>query len=129
MYLCSVNINSKGAGWSDWRASDGEIFETAKGTVIRYALDGDRCELTLSDGKVMQTRRGEQCVTICFEEGKQTECIIGSGGFTGSFKIFTKSLKILSGKGGYRITIEYLSGVDGELINLSFTAMRKGNKI
>lgn len=124
---CKVNIRSVGNGWTDTKLTDGK-FSEADGTVrINYLLDGDECRLTVEGKKVTQERRGGQYVKINFEEGKKTECVIGSGGLTGSFEIFTRSIRFISGKGGYKLSLEYINGSDKEPIKLDFTAVKKGN--
>lgn len=128
MDIYKVNISSAGCGWTDNKTAEGEITEADGAVIINYSLDGDECVLTVKDGVVTQERRGEQYVKITFEEGEKTQCAIGSGGLSGSFEIVTRSIKFISGKGGYKLSLEYLNGSDKELVNLTLTAVKKGYK-
>lgn len=125
-----VNINSCGGGWSDEKITEGVLTVADSGEIsLAYALDGDSCNLTVKDGKVTQTRRGEQCVNVTFIKGLSTQCTVGSGGLSGSYEVFTRKLEYVSGKGGFRLSLEYLSGSDKELIRLTLTAVRKSRGI
>ena len=126
MNLYRINIRSVGNGWTDNKLTEGEVTETKSGVIVKYPLDGDECILTVDGGKVTQQRTGGQFVKITFEEGAKTQCTIGSGGLSGSYEIFTRSLKFISGKGGYKLSLEYLNGSEGEIIKLTLTAVKKG---
>lgn len=120
-----VIIRSDGRGWTDEKITEGEVSQVGNGVRLLYSLDGDGCELTANAKRVVQKRSGDQSVAIEFVEGKSTECVIGSGSFRGSYKIFTKSLKFVSGKNGFKLSLEYENGSDGELIKLILTAYVK----
>lgn len=127
MSLYKVKISSVGNGWTDEKTTEGEIIESDGGVCIKYRLDGDECVLTVKDKTVTQDRHGEQCVKISFKEGERTQCVIGSGGLAGSYEVFTSSIIFFSGKGGYKLSLEYLNGSDKEPIKLLLTAVKKGN--
>lgn len=124
MSMYKVNIRSKGNGWVDERTATGTVFSDENTFTLNYSLDGDECTLTYNNGKVTQIRRGENCLRLDFEEGKRTSCIIGSGEVCGSYEIYTRRIKFLSGKGGYKLDLEYEGGADCELINLNLTAVK-----
>ncbi|MDE6441626.1 MAG: DUF1934 domain-containing protein [Clostridia bacterium] len=119
-----INITSNGANWSDNKTCEGDVTFSDGAVIINYTLDGDKCTLTVDSGKVVQNRVGAQNVNVQFEEGKKTSCIFGSGGLSGSFEILTEKIKIVYGKGGLRLNLEYLSGSDRERVNLTLTAFK-----
>lgn len=119
-----INITSRGNGWSDSKTCEGEVVVSDGVTVINYTLDGDKCTLTSNGAKVIQKREGLQCVHIEFEEGKKTICTFGDGAMSGSFEVLTKKIKFVSGKGGLRLELEYLSGSDKEPVSLTLTALK-----
>lgn len=125
MNLYNMNIRSVGEGWTENKSVECEITETDSGVIFKYRLDGDECILAADCKKVTQKRTGKQFVEISFIEGEKTRCTIGNGGFCGSYEIFTRSLNFISGKGGYKISLEYLNGSEGELIKLTLTAVKK----
>ncbi len=120
-----VTVNSRGSDWSDSKSSDGVLTLTPSGCKIVYYIDGDECVLSVDGGCVTQERCGEQNVRINFELGKRTQCVIGSGGLAGGYDIFTRRLETLSGKGGFRVELEYANGSDEEIINLTLSAVYK----
>lgn len=119
-----INITSCGSGWSDCKTCEGEVIVSDGAAVINYTLDGDKCTLTADGAKVIQNREGLQRVHIEFEEGKKTICTFGDGAMSGSFEILTKKIKFVSGKGGLRLDLEYLSGKDMEPVSLTLTALK-----
>ena len=120
-----VTIRSVGRGWTDEKETCGEVLQTPDGVSLKYTLDGDDCTLTVGNGRAVQERKGSQPVCIEFIEGSHTDCVIGSGSFCGSYKIFTKSLKFVSGSSGFKLALEYENGSDTELIKLILTALEK----
>lgn len=128
MNLYKVIIRSRGNGWTDEKVTEGELFETQNKVKLVYALDGDNCVLEITEGRAVQTRRGEQCLKITFEEGKYSDCVIGEGNMSGSYKIFTRKIEFLRGKNGFSLSLEYENGSDREIINLKLTAHIKEKK-
>ena len=120
-----VIIRSEGRGWTDEKITEGKVSQVKNGVRLAYSLDGDGCELIANAKRVVQKRSGDQCVAIEFVEGKITKCKTCSGSFRGSYNIFTKSLKFASGKNGFKLSLEYENGSDGELIKLVLTAYVK----
>ncbi len=121
---CRVNIRSSGDGWSEDIGTEGKISFSDGALCLNYTLKGDGCSLTFKNGAATQIRRGLQCLSLSFIEGQKTNCVIGEGGLCGSFGITTSKLKIVSGKGGFRLSLEYISGTDGEKVNLVLTAVK-----
>ena len=119
-----VNIDSCGRGWTDKKTADGLLTEDKDGVKLFYEIDGDECTLTYKNGKAVQKRQGEQFVEIAFEQGQRTSCTVGSGGLSGSYEVFTNKLNFVSGKGGFKLSLEYTSGTDRELIKLTLTAVK-----
>lgn len=121
---CRVRIRSCGDGWSEDVSTFGEILTTEDSVGLKYTLNSDECSLSYKDGRVTQERKGSQNLRLEFCEGRKTFCTIGSGSMTGSFDILTRSIKFFSGKGGFKLKLEYNSGTDGEKISLSLTASK-----
>ena len=122
--MYKVNIRSNGNGWVDERTATGTVSSGENAFTLNYFIDGDECALTYNDGKITQIRRGGNCLRLDFEEGKCTSCVIGSGEVCGSYEIYTRRINFLSGKGGYKLTLEYEGGADRELIILNLTAVK-----
>ena len=125
MNLYEIKIDSRGSGWTDKKITQGTATEEDGAVRISYKIDCDDCTLFVDGKRAVQERRGSQPIKITFEEGNKTECRIGDGGLVGSFEVFTKSFKFISGKGGYFLSLEYINGSDEELIKLNFTAIKK----
>lgn len=119
---CKVNINSSIGGSGNSVCADGYLEASEDKFTVSYALDGDKCTLSYCDNTAEQIRVGGQNVKITFKEGEKTFCEIGTGAFHGGFEVYTKTLKLISGKGGVKLTLEYFSGTDGEKNALSFVA-------
>ncbi len=119
---CRVKITSFGNGWESSVTSDGDIIFSDLAAVVNYEIDGDKCTLVYRDGLLEQRRNGSQNLHVTFREGSVTSLEIGSGGVCGSYRVYTKNIKYLSGKGGIRLTLGYESGEDREGITLVFTA-------
>ena len=126
MVIYKINISSVIDGFEELKTAEGEVVQAGEKVTFKYGLDGDECLISVNCGKAVYERSGEQCVKINFEEGVKTLCEIGSGGFYGSFEIYTQSLKFISGKGGYKLSLEYLNGNENQLIKLTLTAVKKG---
>lgn len=121
--MYKINITSRGRDWSDSKTCEGEVTFASGETIINYTMDGDACTLKTDGVKAVQSRVGEQNIYIEFEEGKKTQCTFGSGSLSGSFEILTKKIKFVSGKGGVKLNLEYLSGNDEEPVSLTLTAL------
>ncbi|MDE7439397.1 MAG: DUF1934 domain-containing protein [Clostridia bacterium] len=106
----------------------GRFTKSDDGMRFDYVLDGDECTLTVKESEAVQTRRGEQNVKMIFRKGEQTECFLGSGGFSGAFGVFTHELQFADcvlniGKKSvkvYTLLIVYTLGEDK--IELTFSA-------
>ena len=129
MELYKIKINSAGNGWKDEKSTSGTVEAEGERITVNYSLDGDMCTFSYCGGKAVQRRRGGQNIEISFEEGGYTQCVIGEGDLAGAFKVFTRSLIIKRGKGGFRIILNYESGEDRENIKLQPTAVKstRGN--
>lgn len=124
---CRINIVSSGDGWNDSVTAYGTICEKGDSLRLDYPIAGDECTLKVENKIVTQERRGSQYFYLTFTENETTKCIIGEGALSGSYDIYTHSIKILKGKGGCRITLIYNSGSDGETIRLTLTAAKLAN--
>ena len=119
---CKVTIISSSAGFESRVTSDGLLKIQPTGCEVNYSLDGDFCTLAVKDNVVTQKRTGGQNILMTFSQGETSVCEIGTGGLCGSFEIFTENLKFTKGKGGVKISLEYISRADGEKMHLTFIA-------
>ncbi len=123
MDLYKIEIKSYGNGWMDKRTSIGEYTDDGAPR-FRYEIDGDSCVLSVKDGAVTQTRKGENEFAFVFARGKTTKCVFGSGGMSGEFDIYTDTLKIYRSDGVFRLTLGYRCGDNDEKMKLIFTAVK-----
>ncbi|MDE5721965.1 MAG: DUF1934 domain-containing protein [Clostridia bacterium] len=119
---CKVTIISSSADFDSRVSSEGLIDFLPDGYEVTYSLDGDFCTLTVTDNTVTQKRTGSQNIFMTFSQGETTLCEIGMNGFCGGFEILTQKLTLTKGKGGIKISLEYISRVDGEKTYLTFIA-------
>ena len=119
MKLCSIEMRSEGEGWKSNISAEGKV-ENNDGVKFFYEVDGDSCTLSYKDGIVTQQRLGEQNITITFQEGIKTYFMLKSGGFSGSYDIFTHRLNFNAGSAEYLLRLEYLNG--DEPVKLTFKA-------
>lgn len=122
---CKIEIKSKIDGSANSVSVYGRVAKTASEIQFNYVLDGDDCTLTVKENEVVQLRHGEQNIKMIFRKGEQTECSLQSGGFSGTFTVFTHDLKFTecgtnAGKIIYTLLIVYTLGE--EKIDLSFSA-------
>ena len=120
MNLCSIEIISEGDGWESRITAEGRV-KIAQAVEFSYPIDGDECTLSYINGVVTQRRVGGQNITITFKEGEETFCNLSSGGFSGSYGIFTRRLSFNSNGSGYLLSLEYLNG--DEPVTLTFKAI------
>lgn len=90
---CRIEIISLIDGESSTISTMGKATKTSSGFCFDYALDGDECTITVADNKVVQSRRGEQNIELTFKRGEETQCFLSSGGFEGTFTVFTNNLQ------------------------------------
>ncbi len=115
---CTVTIDN---GKTDGRfVSKGKLGFGAEGFTVFYQLDGDKCMLTYSGGRVVQERRGRVPMVMRFTQGKQTECTLGDGTNTGSFPVFTDKIEIKNDDKSVSVKLFYT--LAGEFVTLSITA-------
>lgn len=119
---CKITVKSEGNGWREEVKSDGFITFYKDGFSAVYEIDGDRAEFKYSDGKCRQKRSGDQNIFIEFKEGAHTTLEISSSGLSGKYEIYTERLKYLIGKGGVKVSLNYISGEE-ERIYLTFCAV------
>lgn len=122
---CKIEIKSRIDGSENSVSANGRVAKTASKMLFDYVLDGDGCTLTVNENDVIQERRGGQNIKMVFRKGEQTECFLQSGGFSGTFTVFTHDLQFSergtnSGKNIYTLLIAYTIGE--EKIELSFSA-------
>ncbi|HBN12750.1 MAG TPA: hypothetical protein DD415_03950 [Clostridiales bacterium] len=123
MELYKIKIKSSGDGWTDNRTSIGKYYDDGV-MRFKYEIDGDVCVLSVKDGVVTQTRKGDNEFAFVFERGKTTKCVFGSEGMRGEYAIHTDKLKIYRGDGVFRLTLGYCLGDGEEKIKLIFTAVK-----
>lgn len=119
---CKVTITSSSADFERRVSSDGSIKILPDGYEVTYSIDGDFCTLTVTENAVTQKRTGSQNVYMTFSQGETTLCEIGADGLCGGFEITTEKLNITKGKGGIKVSLEYISRADGEKTYLTFIA-------
>lgn len=125
---CTIEIKSCIGGETNTVYAKGRVLKTESDISFDYVLDGDKCTLTYKDNKAVQSRRGKQNITMTFQKGENSECILESGGFSGAFTVFTHDLQfeecgINAGKKNvpvYILLIVYTLGEDK--IELTFSA-------
>lgn len=124
---CKIKICSRIDGETTVSDTQGTIIKTASEVRFDYVLDGDECVFTVNGSQAVQSRRGAQNITMTFRKGKETECLLESGGFSGSFTLFTHNLICEETDGKFKLTIIYTLGE--EEIELSFSAEYKNAKV
>ena len=120
---CRIEIKSRIDGTESAVSAEGKVTKTSEALRFDYGLDGDRCTLTVNANEVIQSRRGEQNIEMTFRKGEQTECFLKSGGFSGTFQVFTHDLQCMDGKSGFTLSIVYTLG--GQKTELNFSAEYK----
>ena len=90
---CDIEIKSCIDGETSNISVSGEITKTPNEYRFDYTLDGDKCTLTVTDGKVIQTRRGEQNIDLTFIKGEKSECVLDMGGLLGTVPVFTEDIR------------------------------------
>lgn len=116
---CKVKIS--GAGQPV--ASSGSLVFTDAGFCVEYTLDGDKCNLSVADGKIFLSRKGGFNFEITFEEGKETECVLRRGGLSGAVPVKTLSFKIFKTPESAFIRMKYLFGGEERELILSAEAL------
>ena len=125
-YKCRVTINSQSESFNDEKQTEGRFTSDGEGVRLSYKLDGDDCVLTADGKTITQTRTGANNIRLTFRKGERTQCILTSGGMSGSFEIFTDEIKFTEDKNGFKLFLKYLSGGDREKIKLTLTAEKIG---
>ena len=90
---CSIELKSTIDGETCVFSAKGKVLKTPSGMQFDYCLDGDRCTLTVTDGEVVQTRRGEQNIKLTFKKCENTECVLDIGGFSGVVPVYTEDMQ------------------------------------
>jgi hypothetical protein len=120
---CKLTIASHGNGWSDKVTDVGQMNIEDGVATVNYKIDGDLCNLTISEEFVEQERKGENNIKISFRQGEKTLCIIGDDELRGGYSVFTKTLTSKVGTLGCNVSLNYISGNDNEEINLTIRAI------
>ena len=128
---CRIEIKSRIDGETSTISTKGNVVKTSSDMRFDYLLDGDKCTLTVSNGCIVQSRRGEQNVKMTFRKGEQTECFLGNGCFSGTFSVFTHDLQCTMSdinkdfgiEKGFTLLIVYTIGE--QKIELNFSAEYK----
>ena len=114
---CLVTLDN---GKSEAFTSKGELNLGAGGFGLFYTLDGDKCFLNYVNGVLTQERRGGVSMKMVFAQGRETECLLGEGGLSGKFTVFTEKIRIKNDDKSVEVTLDYICA--GEKITLHITA-------
>ena len=128
---CRIEIKSLIDGETSTTLTKGKVVKTPSDMRFDYVLDGDECTLTVNDGGVVQSRRGEHNIKMTFRKGEQTECFLENSGFSGAFYVFTHTLQCtmcginreFGANQGFTLLIVYTIGE--QKIELNFSAEYK----
>lgn len=126
---CKVIIRSAGGNWTDEVKSLGDFKKTEDGYEISYKIAEDSCIIKIDKNSVVQRRKGDTNVEISFCKGKKTECKISTGGFSGGYEVITESVVHSLKKGGFRLELKYINGLEREKIRLTLTAVFTQEKL
>ena len=120
---CRIEIKSIIDGDLSTVTSQGSVVKSNSEIRFKYTLDGDECALTLTDSEVKQTRKGENDISMTFRKGERTECTLASGGFSGSFPVYTHELDKKETSKDLTLKIVYTLGE--QKVELNFSAEYK----
>lgn len=96
--------------------AEGRLSRSGAGFVLEYALDGDGCTLTYDGCTLTQERRGSTQIKIEFAAGRQTQCVLGAGGYSGAAPVFCRRLDVAREGEGVRAFLAYeLGGEDMQM--------------
>ncbi len=87
--------------------SKGELLPSLNGFLLKYTLDGDRCELCVEGKTVRQTREGSVNIQMSFKQSEQSLCYIRDGELSGCFPVFTYLLSSSVNEEGAKLNLEY----------------------
>lgn len=126
---CRIEIKSVIDGAKATVSANGKVAKTPSGMRFYYVMGGDECTLTVTDGEVVQSRQGEQNVKMTFRKNEQTECYLESGGFAGTFPVFTHDLRACAVAGNSEalkaFTLSIVYTIGEQKIELDFSAEYK----
>ena len=129
---CTVEIKSCVDGETSIVSTKGKIIKSHSKICVYYDLDGDECTLTVTDDEVVQKRCGEQNIELTFKKGEESQCFLSSGGFGGTFTVFTDSLKHtvceIDALQVFKLSIGYILGEQKTEIIFSAKYTLKGKK-
>lgn len=125
---CSIEIKSTVDGETSVVSANGKVIKEPSEMRFDYSLDGDECTLTVTDSEVVQTRRGEHNIKLTFKKGEKTECLLGSGLFSGTVSVFTEDFqysicsinKRLGAVHIFMLTLNYM--LEEQKIKINFSA-------
>lgn len=123
MAECRLAITSRGEGWKSDIIVPARVEIAQDCVQAYYVLDGDECAFTYSRGRAEQTRKGSVNIRMSFVCGRRTACILGEGGLSGGYPVFTDRLDCLIRERGFMARIDYRSGNDGERVTVSLRAL------
>ncbi len=123
MIDCRLSISSRGDGWTSDNVLRASMEISDNFATVAYKLEGDDCLLTLSPERAEQVRRGGADIKLSFVPNAKTVCVIGDEALRGGYEIFCTRLSVLINRRGVAAEIEYLSGGDGEKINVKIRAV------
>ena len=116
---CRIEIKSCIDGAKSKISVDGKAVISPSHRRFDYILDGDECTLRVTDNEVVQVRRGEQNIKLTFRKGESGECFLESGGFSGTFSVFTQDLQTSDNGRCFALLIVYTLGEQKTELNFS----------
>ena len=124
---CDIEIKSCIDGETSIISVTGKVTRSPSEYRFDYTLDGDKCTLTVREGEVIQTRRGEQNIDLTFIKGEKSECVFDMGGLSGTVPVFTEDIQrdvcSIDRRFGavyvYMLTLAYTLGEQKTRINFS----------
>ena len=107
---CRIEIKSCIDGVESKVSLDGKVTKCPSEIRFDYALDSDRCTLSVTDNEAVQLRQGEQNIKLIFKKGETSECSLSSGGFLGTFHVFTQEMQMTDDGKSFLLLIVYTLG-------------------
>ena len=120
---CRIEIKSIIDGTLSTVTVQGKVVKSPSDTHFDYTLDGDKCTLTLTDSEVVQLREGEQNIKMTFRKGEKAECVLSSGGFLGTFPVFTHEL--IKKESAKNLILKIIYTIGEQKVELDFSAQYK----
>lgn len=120
---CRLSIISGGTGWNEKLVKTAEYSYDDGYAQIIYFHEGDRCVLTLSKLQLEHKRTGNACISLSLKPDEETVCVIGGAELKGGYRMKCLSLNVSFTERGCAAETVYLSGDDGERVNMKIRAI------